>query len=296
MKRLRVNRRNPCPTCSRTTWCLLHPQGLDCICPRTPSDKAIYSRETGEFVGYLHVLKPGQLPVNGPARFAAKPDPPRRKDLLQVAQQLRQELTDRRADIIARCLGVTLESLRRLGMGFQVQSAAAAFPMVDDREQVIGIRLRTDDGHKFAIKGSRNGLFVPSGLSSQGPLLWCEGPTSLAALLDLGYDAAARPSCSGGVWLAIQWMRRNAKGRDVVIFGDHDPEKIRPDGSTFEPGQDGARTFAREVLSVGCCRSVKVVIPPFARDARQWKNDLGATRIVVDCVIRAANYIRRQEP
>jgi hypothetical protein len=96
VKRLRVKRSRPCPICGREDWCLIHPQGLDCICPRTPSQKPVYSRGTGEFVGYLHVLQPGQVAAAGARAFAA-PEPPRRKDLPQVAQQLRQELTERRS-------------------------------------------------------------------------------------------------------------------------------------------------------------------------------------------------------
>jgi hypothetical protein len=246
------------------------------------NDRPIVSRRTGELVGYLH--KTGGAPI--PARELAAPEAPSRHDLPILAEQYRTAVNPERLGRFAERMGLGVASLLRLRVGWS--GSAWAFPMTDARGTVIGVRLRSDDGRKYAVRGSRNGLFVPVDLPAEGPLLVCEGPTSCAALLDLGFAAVGRPSCSGGGWLVRDLLRRGAR-RDVVLFGDHDEAKPRPDGSVFYPGQEGADRLAADLLPAA--RSLKVVVPPFAKDARDWKRD-GATRDVVNAVIRAANYVR----
>lgn len=202
-------------------------------------------------------------------------------------------MSERQLGILSRQLDLTSESLLRLCVGWCTGYGTASFPMRNELDSIIGIQLRTEDGEKFCLKGSSLGLFIPTGMHGNGPLVIEEGASSTGALLDFGFDAIGRPSSSGGVWLALQWIRRNARRRDVVILGNHDEEKKRPDGSTFFPGQEGADRLAQELI--GACRSVKVVIPPYTKDARAWKQS-GATRQVVEACIRAANYVRKVEP
>jgi hypothetical protein len=159
--------------------------------------------------------------------------------------------------------------------------------MVDSAGRILGFRLRKDDGSKFSERGGREGLFIPDGIGA-GVLMMCEGPTSCAALLDLGFDAIGRPSCTGGTALIIGLLRSAAR-RDVVVWGDNDTDKERGDGSTFRPGQEGARRLAAEILSH--CRTVRVLIPPRHKDSRDWKND-GGTRSVIDAIIRCQPILR----
>ncbi|MBM4020627.1 MAG: toprim domain-containing protein, partial [Planctomycetes bacterium] len=101
-----------------------------------------------------------------------------------------------------------------------------------------------------------NGLFWPEDLASTGPLLVCEGPTDTAAMLDLGYDAIGRPSCTGAVDMVIQVVR-HLRHRDVVILADADG-----------PGIDGANRLAEAMTEAG--RRPKVVRPLEHKDARAW--------------------------
>ena len=106
-------------------------------------------------------------------------------------------------------LGVSVESLRRLGVGWSAKHRAWAFPMSNAAGDVLGIRLRLPGGKKLSVKGGKEGLVH----SRRGPLrlpsgrlllLIAEGPTDTAALLDLGFSAVGRPSCTGGVKLLVE--------------------------------------------------------------------------------------------
>lgn len=74
---------------------------------------------------------------------------------------------DARLQSYAAALGVSEESLRRLGATHAPPHRALAFPMRDADGKVIGIRLRGDNGGKWAVKGSNgSGMFFDDNLSS----------------------------------------------------------------------------------------------------------------------------------
>jgi phage/plasmid primase-like uncharacterized protein len=155
--------------------------------------------------------------------------------------------------------------------------------------KVIGVRLRAENGQKWAVSGSRQGLFIPDGQSApDDPVLVCEGPTDTAALLDLGFYAIGRPSCSGGSLTLAAMLA----GCHVVIVGDRDEPKTRPDGSVFFPGQDGAERLA-EALLLARAQTVRIVYPLNAKDAREWKR-AGATADVVRTVINQRDFWRHK--
>jgi phage/plasmid primase-like uncharacterized protein len=127
--------------------------------------------------------------------------------------------------------------------------------MRDAAGEVRGIRLRGPDGRKWAVRGGREGLFLPAGLDVAQRLLICEGPTDTAAALDLGFAAVGRPSCTGGAGLLLRLVRERHPA-EVVVVADGDP-----------PGQRGARDLAAELR--GYVRVVRVITPP-AKDLREW--------------------------
>ena len=110
--------------------------------------------------------------------------------------------------------------------------------MRDERMAIVGIRLRNAYGEKWAVTGGRNALFVPSA-PVQKRCYICEGPTDTAALLSLGLFAIGRPSCNEGAAMLAALLPRLGV-REAVIAGDHDQDKTRPDGSTYNPGVDGS--------------------------------------------------------
>ena len=90
--------------------------------------------------------------------------------------------------------------------------------MTDTGGRVLGIRLRLENGRKFAISGGREGLFIPTGLPDVLTTLFItEGATDCAALLDMGVDAVARSSCTGGTKLLVELVSRRRPGRLVIV-------------------------------------------------------------------------------
>ncbi|MBN2293854.1 MAG: hypothetical protein JXM70_15605 [Pirellulales bacterium] len=166
---------------------------------------------------------------------------------------------------LADSLGVTLHSLKRLDAAWAGCHGAWSFPMRDAEGDVTGLRLRNNEGDKWCVSGSKQGLFYDPRRALHDPVLIPEGPTDTAALLDLGFSAVGRPSCRGGGPQLMQMLA----GRSVVIVSDRDEAHFRPDESVYYPGQEGAADLARQM--VGVCSSVKVIQPPKPyKDARQW--------------------------
>ncbi|HEV2296868.1 MAG TPA: toprim domain-containing protein [Tepidisphaeraceae bacterium] len=146
--------------------------------------------------------------------------------------------------------------------------------MVDAAGVVIGIRLRTLAGDKYAVKGGREGLFLPRALRGGGALYITEGPTDCAAMLDLGLDAVGRPSCTGGAHHLVTLIRR-LRPREVVIVGDDD-----------DPGRRGAESLA--VILLAHSVQLRVIYPPpEAKDVRIWKI-AGAIAADVEALVTAA--------
>ena len=117
--------------------------------------------------------------------------------------------------------------------------------------------MRGIDGDKWAVKGSKQGLFIPTGLDDSKALFICEGPTDTAAMLDMGFNAIGRPSCLGGRDLIIELLSSRAN-KDVVIMSDQD-----------DAGEDGARRLAQSLHKL----TTKLVIcppPPGYKDVRAW--------------------------
>ena len=259
----RVTKRHPCPVCGKPDWCLVSPDGMAAICPRT-AEGAAGEREGA---GYLHRL--GEA-AQQPRRQISSAPPPSTIDAPEYARIFEAASTAMHRRGLAGRLGVTEQSLMRLNIGWSETLQASAFPMRNDRAEVIGIRLRNAEGRKWAIKGSHSGLFLPQ-LANVGPLLICEGPTDTAAMLDLGFDVIGRPSCNGGARLIVRLLTRTPRYNEIAIMADADG-----------PGLDGAYGLVVK-LAKRKHRSVRVCTPP-AKDVRQWKIQ-GARKIDVQNLI-----------
>ncbi|MCB9609453.1 MAG: toprim domain-containing protein [Polyangiaceae bacterium] len=170
---------------------------------------------------------------------------------------------------LSRDTGPSVGSYERLQTGYLVGelaeraglndgSIAYSFPMRLPHGPVCGVRVRSRSGRKWAVQGSRNGLFIPEGVDLQHDrLVLCEGPTDTAALLDLGVPAVGRPDAQGRLELCAELARQNRAGQ-IVVVADNDA-----------PGLEGAFRCAR-ALRVQC-PDVRVVQPPIAhKDVRQW--------------------------
>jgi hypothetical protein len=152
-------------------------------------------------------------------------------------------------------LGVDTDSLKAIGCAWSSLNAWA-FPMKDASEKIIGIRLRNNQGDKWAVKGSKAGLFLPTNYYyiPDGVCYLVEGPTDLAAAMTIGLRAIGRPACLGQEQFILQWLSRNHIER-LVIVTDND-----------EPGLRGAEKL-QGMLSISSC----VWIPP-TKDIREFVN------------------------
>jgi hypothetical protein len=274
----RVDRARHCVVCGRPDWCLRAPDGSAAICARVEEGSV---RRVGG-AGWLHRLRDDGWQPTGCRRVLIPSRQPRatRGDLAELAEEYRLAVTHDRLAQLSVDLGVSIGSLNRLRVGWCESSRAWSFAMVDHSGAVLGIRLRTGLGRKFAVKGSHDGLFVPDGLDGSGPLLIAEGPTDTLALISLGFDAVGRPSCRGGTKLLLDLVGA-WRPRSVVVVSDNDPGGQGRDGALELAGRCRLR-----------CRDVRLISPPEGiKDARAWVRS-GARRPDLLRVIEATRPAR----
>lgn len=278
---IRVNKQHRCPICKHDTWCMIAKDDGAILCMRTESPKSL-ELVSGE-TGWIH-QQGSEVATRRREVYAPEPV----SGFLDIDAILRRWSMDTFPAEISRLgemLGVSARSLTWLGVAWSKQHNAWAFPMRDGAGKAVGIRLRAEDGAKWAVTGSHQGLFIPSYISGDGPLLMPEGPTDTAALMDLGFDVIGRPSCSGGV----REIRAYLKGhrRDVVIVADAD----KADKNGVKAGERGAESLAAALTEA---KSVKIIYPLKGKDARQWKS-LGATSGLIKAVIANTRFVPQRK-
>lgn len=160
----------------------------------------------------------------------------------------------------AELLGLSVEPLERLAVGWSGEHRATTWPMRNASGDVIGIRLRCPKtGRKWAVMGSKAGLIFSPDLLRAERLrrLWIpEGPSDTAAMLSVGLAAAGVPSAGGKRDLAAN-LCRSLRPAEAIVVADADG-----------PGRDGAERLADE-LAVVC--PVRVLSPcDGANDPREW--------------------------
>ncbi len=273
---IRVGKDNPCPVCERPDYCGITDCGKYAICMRTESNKPTKNG------GWLHRLD-GRLPH--PKQKNPKPKPRPKVDIYETYEKNGDRITDDLRRLLSKELGVTPESLKRLEVGYD--GANYSFPMRDADMRVIGLKLRAPNGSKFCVTGSQLGIYWPVKVESAGRelLVICEGESDCAALLDMGFQAIGRPSCSAGVEIIKKFL--SGCRRDVLLIADCDEAKTRPDGSKFYPGQEGSERLAKEIDKL--CRSLKIITIPGAKDVRRFYQD-GGTKAAIECIAENTRF------
>lgn len=273
----RVTRSCRCPVCGKPDWCLVARDGTTAICKRIESTRE-YSR-----CGWLHKIV--ESSISGEYKAAPKewvntlPE----IDAEAVFRELHGDLRHETLSAAAANLGLDTDSMNAIGVGYYQHANALAFPMRDSfTNKIVGIRLRAENGRKWAYAGSKSGLFYDTRVLDDDfavdttTLYVCEGPTDTAALIGLGFEfVAGRPSCNDGNQKVSQLIRAT-RCKAVVIVSDSD-----------EPGLAGADILAGEIR--GMVESVKVIQPTGgAKDARAWKS-MGISRRRMESVISAVD-------
>ena len=274
---LRFTKKNPCPACGHGgSWCFMHSDKKGFWCGRAQTYAGREGRKWKD--GWIHSFAEGAAVASPIQSVGKSPAPPRRhRNFAKYAARWQLATSAAQLSGLASQLHVSLSSLRLLGVGWA--SAAAlkvldtacrhagcwSFPMRNGRGDVVGIRLRSPDGFKYAVDSSDgSGLFIPDGLPIGCDLLAVEGPTSLAAALTLGFAAIGRPNCRAGTDYLREFIKRVKPAR-LVIVGDND----KPDSHGRRAGQESAPIVAEQLL--GACPVVRSALPPAQfKDLRFW--------------------------
>lgn len=241
----RARRGLPCPVCEHLhrdpSWCLIDKARGLAICPRVAS-----KRKCGD-AGWLHRMDGGA--VGGlDVRVKPRAQPP--ADFSDRWLQAFRRTTAESVAALAQRLGLPVPYVRMVPQGRE--GGAWVFPMTDGTD-VVGLKVRTEDGLKVCAKGSRLGVIVPTAFMPDAPELWVtEGESDLmAAVGAFGVNAVARPGCTS----CTRIISRMAAGRHLIVLADNDG-----------PGIDGAQ---RLVQACANAKSATVLAPP-AKDVRDW--------------------------
>ncbi len=265
MSWIRVSRKKPCPICGRTDKaCAISSDGAVAICTQEPSDKLCGEVFAG---GYLHVINKSigaRICKMFTRREPKIPPKEWHKKMLEHCYLM----TRVHWSIIHEELGLSTMVMARYFVGYYPHHIPAfTFPMWTGSGRLCGIRIRAANGDKWSIKGSQNGLFVPTGLTGESPLLICEGCTDPIAGTEMGFDSIGRASCSTGYQDIRTFLRKHSYSQ-VIIVSDNDLPKKRNDGSWWYPGQEGARKLHDRLKRNW---NVKIIKPP-VKDLRLWYN------------------------
>lgn len=256
---IRVTKSNPCPICESPDWCVYNEKGV-VLCMRHPSPRP----SKGNAGGWIH--NTGETTkIVMPYR---KPEIREEVDFKNLWKDMEKVSTPNSLMIFAEKLGVDPMALYSLGCTWSIKESAWAFAMKDDNENIIGIRLRSENGQKWAVKGSRAGLFIPNVIISPGhELMITEGPSDAAAALCMGYQAIGRPSCQGQEKMIRDYVKR--KGfKKAIILADND-----------DPGLIGASRLQSEIAVTSCV----VTLP--CKDLRQFYGH-GGNKMMIESMLK----------
>ena len=214
-------------------------------------------------------------------KFISKPflpPPPRRETppLAGAAEMIARwkDATDfDDLDLFAFELGVSVNSLMDLDCVWAAPHNAWAFPMRDHEGDTVGIRLRDKAGKKWAVTGSKEGLFFWRNVI--GRTTWIvEGPTDTAAGITMNLNVVGRPSCQGAVKSLVALVGYGVK--EVVIISDNDG-----------PGLSGSARLEQHLP----CPYREIVLP--CKDLREFLK-LGGTRQLLESM--AAKQLPQRKP
>jgi hypothetical protein len=277
---IRVSRSKRCPCCDKADYCTISDDGARVHCMRVESAKPA----KGSLGGWIHQLATAvSMPRSLPRAEQPRPDIDFHAEARRMYQHKRASQT--RTDLAAQ-LGVSVEALNRLGVGFGADKREySSWPERGIDGKVVGIVTRYQDGSKKMVRWSRHGLyFTPNWRESTDLVLCPEGGSDVAACLTMGLFAIGRPSNLGGVDLLIAKLKQ-IKPLRVIVLGERDdePEKrgnpktpscpLACKGCAIcTPGRYGMTATAARIRAALRRIEVQARLPP-AKDVRAWLNE-----------------------
>lgn len=258
----RVTKANPCPVCKKNSWCAITTGAILCMRVASNRPKTLKSGE----LGWIH--KDGTQVVPQQRQRKAQPE----LDCQKILSEWHKHANACQAMGMSRFaddLCVSLPALVDLGCVWSPDHHAWAFPMRNGDGKIVGIRLRSKAGAKWAVTGSRQGLFYPLFKAHPSTIWLVEGPTDTAAGLTIGLNTIGRPSCSGGMDDVRQYCRSLHVQRAVIVADKDDP------------GLNGATMLQRNMN----IPSTVILLP--AKDLRDYVKN-GGTAELLDCELENA--------
>ena len=258
----------------KTPSCVVYPDNhfhcFGCGANGTVIDYVMLSRKCSIKDAIQFLLGQSITPVVAVAAPSRKMPKVPTIDAAALMGRYQRETADAQFDALADTVGLPCHAVRALAPGWSNEHKAWAFPMRDGQGGIVGIRLRNDDGQKWAVTGSRSGVFVPT-TTPQDVAMICEGPTDTAAALAMGYFAIGRPSCSSNqADVGTTCIRLSI--RRVIIVSDNDG-----------PGLRGAQDLANSLQMMH-----KFFIPP-TKDIRKLY-EAGGRREFVDSSLKSTMW------
>ncbi len=298
----RLKNKQKCPVCGHTGWCIYHgPQESPdaVLCARVSegaakrADGSIIEARNGQ--GWMHRLRDDPHRIRVPLTSRKEPPKPQ-PHIAPLAILCRERIQLKHLQELSAALKVSENSLESLKVGWcdgypdpergYVPCQAWTFPMRDHKRNVIGIRLRDRNGRKWAVPGSINGLFLPTGFFDGPRLYIVEGASDQAAMIDLRFNSIGRPSNTAGLdyLLGVCAMKQ---WENICIIKNADP--IGSDARRLTDG--GANILANSIASTK--KPVRIIEPdpPFAKDVREWVA-CGGTREDIEKHARRARLWR----
>jgi hypothetical protein len=224
------------------------------------------------------IFKPEEAPASAPNE----------KDWSAKSEKYQRNLPPGKLESLAGELGVTADSLRAVGIGWNQGGFRYTFPEKNAAGEVVGIATRRPtDGGKGFIKGGHRGLIIPEGFAVGGDTVYLiEGATDVAAAVAVGLNVVGRPGNRGGVNHLAELLANHAG--EVVVVSENDQKE---DGSW--PGRDGAEATAK-ALAKRWARSVSWALPPEdIKDVRVWVQSLNINLADTDACRAAGETIRQ---
>ncbi len=254
----------PCPICGKPDWCQFGERAIKCY--------RVESEHADPNGGWYHFYDAKQMARPRIAYKPAEASPAPLIPFLAIMKEWRAATTHNQFELLAGQLGVRKEACVAVGAAwalgvnkFGQPLKAWAFPMKDGSGKVCGIRLRNETGFKWAVDGSRQGVFLPEPyVRLRDTAFIVEGPTDLAAMLTMGLFAIGRPTCSSGNDIICETIKR-LKFKRAVVVGDNDEMKGQ-EGKRYRPGIRGAVALKKDLK----VPSVIWIVPSPCKDSREY--------------------------
>jgi hypothetical protein len=242
----------------------------------------IQNHRTTKNGGWLHKLTDVMEPPKPPPKQPEKPP----QDFAALLSRWGDHTPFSLVESHAETLGVSPHALTEIGACYSSDNSAWAFPMYDALRNVVGIRLRNERGDKWAVRGSKSGVFLPAALTS--PILVVEGPTDCAACLSIGLCSIGRPDCNfiSDIFSLTPFLGFGTilpRNTVLVLVGDVDC-KLRPDGTTWNPGGEGVERLSKAMTVPHYCMTTP------GKDMREAVRN-GFNRQIFDCLF--SGLVRR---